>query len=111
MRLGAIYTLYLSLPDDSYYIELTVNETADEDWPRDMGSAHIAIVVEDLDSVLAHLTTKGITPVTAPTNPGGRSDVRVAFLQGPSGYRVELIDGGEFRPPRESLPAALGSYD
>jgi lactoylglutathione lyase len=111
MRLGKLYTLYLALPGDSYGLELTVNETADASWSREMGAGHIAIVVEDLDAVLARLATKGIAPVIAPHGPAGRGDVRVCFLQDPSGYKVELIDQGEFIPPRETLPDSLGGYD
>jgi len=111
MRLGALYTLYLSLPGDSNCVELTVNEAADASWPRDMGSGHVAIVVDDLDETLRQLASKGIEPIVAPMHPANRSDVRVCFLQGPSGYKVELIDGGDFRPPKEALPAALGDYD
>ncbi len=111
MRLGSLYTLYLSLPGDAYGIELTVNESADPTWSREMGAGHIAIIVDDLDATLATLATRGIRPVVSPMNPAGRADVRVSFLQGPSGYRVELIDGGEFHPGREELPKNIGGYD
>jgi lactoylglutathione lyase len=111
MRLGPLYTLYLSLPGDAVGIELTVNESADPSWSRDMGAGHIAIVVDDLDATLARLAKRGISPVAAPVHPAGRTDVRVAFLQGPSGYRVELIDGGDFQPLQEELPSSLGHYD
>lgn len=111
LRLESMYTLYLALPGDPYYLELTVNEGADDTWSRDMGTAHVAIVVENLDDTLRQLASRGVAPIAAPNHPGGRTDVRVAFLRGPSGYRVELIDGGEFQPPREALPASLGGYD
>jgi lactoylglutathione lyase len=111
MRLGALYTLYLSLPGDSCGIELTVNESPDSTWSRDMGAGHIAIVVDDLDATLARLAACGVQPVVAPMHPAGRADVRVSFLQGPSGYRVELIDGGDFQPRQEELPQSLGHYD
>jgi lactoylglutathione lyase len=111
MRLGSLYTLYLALPGDACYVELTVNEAADATWPRDMGSAHFAISVEDLDAVIARLEAEGIRPIIGPLHPADRPDVRVCFLQDPSGFKVELIDGGEFVPPRELLPTSLGGYD
>jgi len=112
MRLGSgLYTLYLALPDDPHSIELTVNESADATWSRDMGAGHFAISVDDLDATLERLAAKGIKPLGAPMRPGNRPDVRVCFLQDPAGYKVELIDGGEFVPAREALPASVGGYD
>jgi lactoylglutathione lyase len=111
MHLGALYTLYLSLPNDTHSLEFTVNESGDPNWPRDMGVGHIAISVEDLDATLTALAAKGINPLAAPSRPANRTDVRVCFLQDPAGYKIELIDGGEFRPAREDLPASLGNYD
>jgi hypothetical protein len=37
--------------------------------------------------------------------------VRVCFLRDPVGYKIELIDGGAFRPAREALPSGVGDYD
>ncbi len=111
MHLGPLYTLYLALPNDRYSLELTVNESAGPDWPRDMGVGHIAISVDDLDATLAALAAKGIQPLAPPMRPANRTDVRVCFLQDPSGYKIELIDGGEFKPAREALPASVGDYD
>jgi lactoylglutathione lyase len=111
MHLGALYTLYLALPDDQNSLEFTVNESADHSWPQGMGVGHIAICVEDLDATLGHLEAKGIRPLAPPTHPAGRADVRVCFLQDPVGYKIELMDGGEFKPAREALPASVGDYD
>lgn len=111
IHLGAVYTLYLALPSDSHSLEFTVNEQADGSWPRHMGAGHIAISVDDLDATLAMLAASGIQPLAPPVNPGNRPDVRVCFLQDPAGYKIELIDGGEFKPAREALPPSLGDFD
>jgi lactoylglutathione lyase len=111
MHLGVLYTLYLALPNDSYSLEFTVNESGDSQWPRDMGVGHIAIEVEDLDTTLLGLEAKGIKPLAPPSRPANRTDVRVCFLQDPVGYKIELIDGGEFKPAREALPPSVGGYD
>ena len=38
-------------------------------------------------------------------HPGERDDLpRIAFVADPDGYRIELIDGGEFRTPQDPAP-------
>ena len=108
MDLGGSYTLYLGVPGDAYLIELTVNENADQAWVGAPGTGHVALTVEDLDAALSGLAGAGIDAVVKPFHPGNRPDLRVCFLEDPSGYRVELING-EFSPPMDELPAALSS--
>ena len=43
-----------------------------------------------------------MAPEKPPYRPGGRDDLpRIAFVADPDGYRVELIDGGEFPTPQD----------
>ena len=47
----------------------------------------------------------GVEPEKPPFAPGGRPGVgRICFVQDPDGYRIELIDGGEFKTPQDSDP-------
>jgi lactoylglutathione lyase len=108
MDLGGSYTLYLGVSGDAYLIELTVNEQADQAWVGTAGSGHVALTVEDLDAALSSLAEAGINAVVEPFHPGDRPNLRVCFLEDPSGYRVELING-EFAPPMDELPAALSN--
>src|SRR5918997_3809086 len=92
------YNLYLGLPGDGDVLELTVNRGRDEPYDLGTGYNHIALTVEDIDAVLADLREIGVEPEKPAYRPGERDDLpRIAFVADPDGYRIELIDGGEFR--------------
>ena len=104
------YNLYLGLRGDGDTLELTVNRDREQAYDLGDGYNHLALIVDDLGSLLESLATKGIRPERPPYSPGGRDDVgRICFVRDPDGYRVELIDhefptpqdpddGGEVRP-------------
>jgi lactoylglutathione lyase len=94
------YNIYLGLPGDGDTLELTVNEGRDEPYDLGSGYGHIALSVEDLDSLLERLAGEGIKPEKPPYSPGGRSGIRICFVADPDGYRTELIDG-EFQTPQD----------
>ena len=98
------YNVYLGLPGDADTLELTVNHDRDDAY--DLGDAygHIALAVDDLDELLAALAQEGIEPEKPPYHPGGRTEVRICFVQDPDGYRIELIDGS-FATPQDPEPA------
>jgi lactoylglutathione lyase len=107
LRLDPRYLLYLGVPGDaSPTLELTVNADAAPD-DRSPGSGHVALAVDDLDAVLAHLAEAGTEPEAPPFHPGDRADLRVCFVVDPDGIRVELIDG-PFPTPQDPLPDAVG---
>src|SRR3954454_12636923 len=96
------YNIYMSLPDDADTLELTVNVGREQRYDLGDGYNHIALTVDDLDGLLAELATQGIEPEKPPFPPGGRPEVgRICFVQDPAGYRIELIDGGEFKTPQD----------
>lgn len=102
LEFASAYNLYLGLPGDGDVLELTVNR--DQSEPYDLGSGynHLAVTVEDLDQVLADLRGIGVEPEKPPYHPGGREDLPlIAFVADPDGYRIELIDGGEFATPQD----------
>jgi lactoylglutathione lyase len=102
LQFEGAYNVYLGLPGDGDTLELTVNEGRAEPYELGSGYGHIALVVDDLDSLVAALAEQGIEPEKPPYHPGGRSDVGpICFLQDPDGYRIELIDGGTFRTPQD----------
>ena len=98
---GSAYNVYLGLPGDGDTLELTVNVGQDEPYDLGTGYGHVAMEVDDLDGLLAKLAEQGIEPEKAPYHPGGREEYRICFVADPDGYRVELIDGGEFRTPQD----------
>ncbi len=96
------YNVYLGLPGDGDTLELTVNVGRTEPYDLGEGYNHMALVVDDLDALLARLAAAGIEPERAPYAPGGREEIgRICFVRDPDGYRIELIDGGAFPTPQD----------
>jgi lactoylglutathione lyase len=97
------YNVYLGLPGDGDRLELTVNVGRDDAYDLGEGFNHIAVTVEDIDATLAAFARLGVEPEKPPYHPGGRDDLpRIAFVADPDGYRVELIDGGQFETPQDA---------
>jgi lactoylglutathione lyase len=99
---GGAYNVYLGLPGDGDTLELTVNVGQDEAYDLGTGYGHIALTVDDLDALLASLAEQGIEPEKPPYHPGGREELTICFVADPDGYRVELIDGGNFDTPQDA---------
>jgi lactoylglutathione lyase len=98
---GSAYNVYLGLPGDGDTLELTVNVGEDQPYDLGTGYGHVALTVDDLDAMLARLAEQGIQPEKPPYHPGGRAEYTICFVADPDGYRIELIDGGEFRTPQD----------
>jgi lactoylglutathione lyase len=102
LQFEGAYNIYLGLPGDGDTLELTVNDGRDEPYDLGTGYGHIALVVDDLEGTVTRLGRQGITPEKPPYHPGAREDVGpICFVADPDGYRVELIDGSEFRTPQD----------
>jgi lactoylglutathione lyase len=96
------YNVYMGLPGDGDTLELTVNRGREEPYDLGDGYNHMALTVEDLDTLLAKLAQDGVEPEKPPYAPGGREEVgRICFVADPDGYRIELIDGGAFPTPQD----------
>jgi lactoylglutathione lyase len=96
------YNIYMGLPGGGDTLELTVNVGRTEPYELGDGYNHMALVVDDLDALLARLADAGIEPEKPPYAPGGRAEIgRICFVQDPDGYRIELIDGGAFATPQD----------
>lgn len=68
--------------------------------PRPMnlaGLTHLALVVSDLDAVLATLSALGATPLPESRIESPQFSSRVSFVLDPDGTRIELVEG-EFDP-------------
>jgi lactoylglutathione lyase len=103
LQFETAYNVYMGLPGDGDTLELTVNMGREEPYDVGDGYNHIALTVDDLDALLGDLAGQGIEPEKPPFHPGGRPEVgRICFVQDPDGYRIELIDGGEFRTPQDA---------
>ena len=108
LNFESAYNVYLGLPGDGDRLELTVNIGRTEPYDLGDGYNHVAITVDEIDAALARLAEIGVEPERPPYRPGDRIDLpRIAFVADPDGYRIELIDGGAFRTPRDGPhPAA-----
>jgi lactoylglutathione lyase len=92
LNFESAYNVYMGLPNDGDVLELTVNVGREEPYDLGDGYNHMALVVDDLDGLLAELKQSGIEPEKAPYAPGGRDEYRICFVADPDGYRIELID-------------------
>jgi lactoylglutathione lyase len=102
LNFDSAYNVYLGLPGDGARLELTVNVGRTEAYDLGDGYNHLAITVDDIDAALGRVVAIGVAPEKPPYRPGGRDDLpRIAFVADPDGYRIELIDGGEFQTPQD----------
>src|SRR5246127_5709309 len=93
LQFETAYNVYMGLPGDGDTLELTVNDGREEAYDLGEGYNHMALVVEDLDALLAKLSAEGTEPEKPPYSPGGRQEIgRICFVADPDVYRIELID-------------------
>lgn len=101
LNFESAFNTYLGLPGGGDILELTVNVGRKEPYDLGEGYNHMALVVDDLDALLAKLSATGIEPEKPPYSPGGREEIgRICFVADPDGYRIELIDG-DFPTPQD----------
>jgi lactoylglutathione lyase len=84
--------VFMNLPGDGDLprLELTYNHGVDS-YEIGTGYNHIALSVDDLESVLAGLAEEGIDPEKPPYQVG-ENGPRICFVRDPDGYRVEIIE-------------------
>jgi catechol 2,3-dioxygenase-like lactoylglutathione lyase family enzyme len=89
---------YLSRPDHTVEL-IQYNAPADRVTvrarPCDVGFAHIALDVRDIDAVITHLAAFGAAPIAAPfvnKTGGPNAGVRVSYLRSPDKVTIELIE-------------------
>lgn len=93
-----VHLAFVSLPGGETVIELAEyrggsGERIDPDNGK-AGSAHPAIVVEDLDAVLDRMHALGVSATSAPgtATDGPLNGFRYVYLIGPDNVRVELLE-------------------
>ncbi|MGP4021456.1 VOC family protein [Saccharopolyspora sp. 5N708] len=62
----------------------------------DVGSVHVALLVDDLDALLDRMKQAGWNPVGTPQTvvEGERAGLRLVYVRGPDGATVELLQPG-----------------
>lgn len=108
LNFESAYNVYMGLPGDGDVLELTVNVGRDQPYDLGDGYNHMALVIDDLDSLLSKLASEGLQPERPPYAPGGREEYRICFVADPDGYRIELIDGSFPTPQDPPHPSTLG---
>ena len=90
--------IYLSNPESSFELELTVNKGRTEPYNLGDGYGHLAVSVEDVEAEHTRLTEAGLAPRKLVDFRNG--DVSVAkffFIADPDGYQIEVLQrGGRF---------------
>lgn len=90
--------IYLSNPEQSFELELTVNKGRTDAYTLGDGYGHLAVSVPDVEAEHARMTAAGLAPRKIVDFRNG--DVPVAkffFIADPDGYQIEVIQrGGRF---------------
>ncbi len=107
LNFESAYNVYMGLPGDGDVLELTVNVGRGAPYELGEGYNHMALVVDDLDALLAQLAAGGGQPEKPPYAPGGREEYRICFVADPDGYRIELIDHAFPTPQDPPHPSAI----
>ena len=90
--------LYLSNPEQTFELELTVNKGRTEPYDLGNGYGHIAVSVPDAEAEHARMTAAGLAPRKIVDFRNGDALVaRFFFIADPDGYQIEVIQrGGRF---------------
>jgi lactoylglutathione lyase len=90
--------IYLSNPEATFELELTVNKDRTEPYNLGDGYGHMAVTVGDVDAEHARLTAAGLAPRKLVDFRNGDTLVaRFFFIADPDGYQIEVLQrGGRF---------------
>ena len=84
--------LYLSNPETSFELELTVNKGRTDAYVGGDGYGHLAVSVDDLDAEHLRLTALGLNPgKLVDFNHKGTKLARFFFISDPDGYKIEVL--------------------
>ena len=90
---------YLSNPNSTFELELTMNKNQQEPYTLGDGYGHLAVSVENLDAAHARYKEHGVTVGDiVEFAPGGEIVAKFCFVTDPDGYKIEVIErGGRFQ--------------
>jgi lactoylglutathione lyase len=103
-----LHAAILSVPNSEVILELLeyrgVSQTPVDMANGNIGNAHIAFAVDELEPFYARLAALGVKSVSPPVTPtiGPNRGGRAVYLIDPDGFRVELIESSrvfkDYRP-------------
>jgi lactoylglutathione lyase len=84
--------VYLSNPENTFELELTVNKGQESPYELGNGYGHSAFVVDDVDAEHARFVEAGLSPrKLVDFENDGQKIARFFFVQDPDGYQIEVI--------------------
>ncbi|MBB6465179.1 VOC family protein [Aminobacter carboxidus] len=91
--------IYLSNPETTFEVELTVNKGRAEPYALGDGYGHLAVSVADLYAERARMVAAGLSPKDiVDFAPGGTPLARFFFIEDPDGYKIEVLQrSGRFK--------------
>ncbi len=100
MDLGSATNHFFAMEEDASepMLELTHNHDRTEPYDKGEGYAHVAFTVDDLEGTVAGLKEQGVRVTLEPkTLTADGHDYRIAFIEDPDGYKVELVQRGTMK--------------
>ena len=100
MDLGSATNHFFAMEEDpaSPMLELTHNHDRTEPYGKGDGYAHVAFVVDDLEGTVEGLKGEGVNVTLQPkTLTADGNDYRIAFIEDPDGYKIELVQRGSMK--------------
>ena len=87
--------LYLSNPETTFELELTVNKGRTQPYDLGDGYGHLAVSVADVAAEHARLAEAGLSPrKIVDFAPAGTVIARFFFIADPDGYQIEVLERG-----------------
>ncbi len=100
MDLGSATNHFFAAEENpsSPMLELTNNRDRTDPYDKGDGYAHIAFTEDGLEGTVARLKEEGVKVTLEPkTLTAGGHDYRIAFVEDPDGYKVELVERGTMK--------------
>ena len=100
MDLGSATNHFFAMEEDpgSPMLELTHTHNQTEPYDKGEGYAHVAFAVDDLEATVEGLKGQGVTVTLEPkTLTADGNDYRIAFIENPDGYKIELVQSGTMK--------------
>ena len=90
--------IYLSNPETTFELELTVNKGRTEAYQQGNAYGHLAVIVDDLASERARIAGEGLAPGDIKhMQHDGKPLGSFFFITDPDGYKIEVLQkGGRF---------------
>lgn len=87
--------VYLSNPESTFEVELTINKGRTEPYNLGDGYGHLAVSVDDADAEHARMLAAGLAPrKLVDFAPAGSVIARFFFIADPDGYQIEVLQRG-----------------